>query len=222
MKAIGKRYGYGGEHIYTRYEKVASIVNTLKGKSVLHVGCGLGILDHYLSPDFTIHGIDISSKEVVIAQRIAKIFRRVVTYEVADVLNYKPERKFDIVLCSEVMEHIPAPEREVVEALKTLVAEDGFIVITVPNRDQLRNRVRRIFRMNDVLMDKTHFREYNRKEIEWIIYENGLDILSRDSAVLYFPLDNILRIFIHPSSRIRTAFCDLKTSICSHLIYVCK
>ena len=222
LKALGKRYGYKGEYIYIRYEKVAKIVNRLKGKSLLHVGCGLGILDHYLSPKFTIHGIDISLKEVVIAQRIAKILGREITYEIADVMAYKPERKFDVVLCSEVIEHIAAPESEVIEALKTFVAKDGFIVITVPNRDQLRNRVRRLFGMHNVLMDKTHLREYNRKEIEGIIRNSGMEIIKMDTAVVYLPLDNFFREFISPSSRVRSVIADVVPCISSHLVYVCK
>jgi len=222
LKALGKRYGYKGEYIYIRYEKVAHIVNTLKGQSVLHVGCGLGILDHYLSTNFTVHGIDISLKEVVIAQRIAKIFGRAISYEVADVLKYKPERKFDIVLCSEVIEHISAPEEEVIAVLKSFVVKDGFIVITVPNRDQLRNRVRRLFGMPNVLMDKTHLREYNRNEIEAIIQKSRLEIIKNDGAVLYCPLDSIFRIFARPRSFIRMAIATHAPSISSHLIYLCK
>jgi SAM-dependent methyltransferase len=48
-----------------------------------------------------------------------------------DILDIPTSEKFDLVLCTEVLEHVPDP----VQALKALVelaAPDGYIIITVP------------------------------------------------------------------------------------------
>jgi 2-polyprenyl-3-methyl-5-hydroxy-6-metoxy-1,4-benzoquinol methylase len=227
LKKIGKGLGYRGESIYIRYEKVSEIVNSLyppeiKDKTLLHAGCGFGLLDYYLSTRFSVHGVDISKKEISEAIKLAKRFRKNFVYEVKDILGYTPKTKFDVVLCSEVIEHIPVPEKKIMEVLKSFVTDDGFIVITVPNRDQLRNRVRRFFGLSEVLIDKTHVKEYNHKGIEKIIKDNGLIIEKKDTAVLYFPLENLMRFIIPPKSFIRSFLIRIFPKISSHLIYVCK
>jgi len=222
IKVIGKNLGYRGEYIYLRYEKVSEMVNSLNGKILLHVGCGIGALDHYLSPKFRIHGIDISKKEIYKARNLANIFGRNFTYDVKDILKFKPKKKYNIVLCSEVIEHLHVSEREVIEALKSFVNKNGFIVITVPNKEQLRNRARKLFGLPEILMDRTHVKEYNYKEIEKIIEDNGLKIEKKGVAVLYFPLENFIKKIIAPKSVIRNLLIRMFPHISSHLIYICR
>ena len=218
---IGKSLGYKGEYTYLRYEKIASILNKLGSGTILNIGCGFGIFDHYLSERFKVLGIDSERKEIEKAKELGKKFSRYFEYKLTDAMEFKTNEKFDFVLCSELLEHLK-DDSKFIEKLKHFVKPGGYVLITVPNIQQLRNRFRGLFGLKPIFMDRTHLREYTRKEIETLIENSGLDVLEMHRIVIYFPFENIIKVFIRPRSRIRRSILRLLPDAASHFIYLCK
>ena len=110
----------------------------LKGKNVLDVGCGGGILsDAMARMGATVLGIDLSTKALKVAQLHAlEAHTPSVTYrEVAvEVLAAEQPAQFDVVTCMEMLEHVPDPS-SVVRACAGLVKPGGAVYFSTINRN---------------------------------------------------------------------------------------
>ena len=79
----------------------------LKGKRVLDIGCGGGILAKPLSRlGSSVTGIDISSENIKVAVDHAKKEKLDITYLNLTIEKLNVNKKFDIVIASEVIEHV--------------------------------------------------------------------------------------------------------------------
>ncbi|MBC7571999.1 MAG: methyltransferase domain-containing protein [Spirosoma sp.] len=98
---------------------------------ILDVGCGNGNNSRQMaSLGFDVLGIDISAKTIETARSLN-------TYPNLRFENIPAEEldiddKFDAIICSEVVEHLHAPQ-PVVHTLSTLLKPDGVLLVTVPN-----------------------------------------------------------------------------------------
>ena len=110
----------------------------LKGKQVLDVGCGGGILsDAMARVGAHVTGIDLATKSLKVAQLHAletqtpNVSYREVSAE--DLAAEKPA-SFDVVTCMEMLEHVPDPA-SVVQACATLVKPGGWVFFSTLNRN---------------------------------------------------------------------------------------
>src|SRR5215216_5827197 len=97
-----KKYGPMSRHV-RRYIK--KLIRPLQFRSVLDVGCGQGSLLQELMSEFPgtePHGVDVSASAVEFARR------RVPQGEfgVLDLVHQHTGRTYDLIVCSEVLEHI--------------------------------------------------------------------------------------------------------------------
>ena len=110
----------------------------LKGKQVLDVGCGGGILsDAMARTGAHVTGIDLATKSLKVAQLHALETQTPnVTYrEVsAEALAAEQPASFDVVTCMEMLEHVPDPA-SVVQACATLVKPGGWVFFSTLNRN---------------------------------------------------------------------------------------
>lgn len=93
---------------------------SLKELNLLNVGGSTGIIDNYLSDHFrSVASIDIDSAAIQYAQTH---FRKAnLHYQVGDALNLKfPDNSIDIVICSQVYEHVPDPHKMMDEIFRVL------------------------------------------------------------------------------------------------------
>lgn len=116
------------------YEEVAGIVGPLcSGKAVVDVGCGPGTLLHEVVGKATparVVGVDYAVAGVERARRAVPRGE----FHSRSLYELDLQETFDVVLCTEVLEHLSKPEA----AMRTLVrlcAAAGVIVITVPDGD---------------------------------------------------------------------------------------
>jgi ubiquinone/menaquinone biosynthesis C-methylase UbiE len=104
-------------------------VSLVNPSSVLDIGCGEGLVVRQLRqicPDARIHGLDIAPNLIEAAQRIEPN----ASYVQADVCRLPvAENAYDLVICTEVLEHLPNPERALVEIAR--VGGRAFI-LSVP------------------------------------------------------------------------------------------
>ena len=110
----------------------------LKGKRVVDIGCGGGILaDSMARKGAEVLGIDLATKALRVAQLHAlEAQTEGVTYrEVsAEKLANEQPASFDVVTCMEMLEHVPDPA-SVVRACATLVKPGGHVFFSTINRN---------------------------------------------------------------------------------------
>ena len=119
-----------------RLEWIDSLVH-LKGKRVLDVGCGGGILaDSMARKGANVLGIDLASKAIKVAQLHALEAKTAdVQYQEISAENLALEQaaSFDVVTCMEMLEHVPDPS-SIVNACASLVKPGGYVFFSTINR----------------------------------------------------------------------------------------
>lgn len=115
------------ENDLDRIEKTVSLIP--KGiKSILDIGCGSGDLANGLGKKYEIVGLDISRK----ALELLNVPSIIAT---ASRLPFKSS-SFDLIICTELIEHLPySLYRDVLGEI--IRVADRYIIIGVPNKEQL-------------------------------------------------------------------------------------
>jgi cyclopropane fatty-acyl-phospholipid synthase-like methyltransferase len=108
---------------------------------LLEIGCGVGTLTQLLAealePQGSVVGVDLSPKSIEAAKvRLARFTN--VRLEVGDVLEIEMDRRFDVVVLPDVIEHIPLEQHPALfERLALWVQEHGFLLLHYPNPHHL-------------------------------------------------------------------------------------
>jgi 2-polyprenyl-6-hydroxyphenyl methylase/3-demethylubiquinone-9 3-methyltransferase len=109
----------------------------LRGKSVLDVGCGGGILAESMAErGACVTGIDVAEKPLMVAQLHLRESGRDVDYQLisAETLAEQRPGAFDVVTCMEMLEHVPDPAATV-RACGTLLKPGGLAFFATLNRN---------------------------------------------------------------------------------------
>lgn len=110
----------------------------LKGKRVLDVGCGGGILSESMARrGADVLGIDLAEKSLKVAE-LHKLETGVnnVNYRVvsAEQLASEEQATFDVVTCLEMLEHVPDPA-QTIQACADLCKPGGWLFFSTINRN---------------------------------------------------------------------------------------
>jgi 2-polyprenyl-6-hydroxyphenyl methylase/3-demethylubiquinone-9 3-methyltransferase len=110
----------------------------LKGKRVVDVGCGGGILAESMARrGADVLGVDLADKALKVAQLhameagVANLSYRAVA---AEALALEQPGQFDVVTCMEMLEHVPDPS-SVVRACADMVKPGGWVFFSTLNRN---------------------------------------------------------------------------------------
>lgn len=99
---------------------------------VLDVGCGNGVISINLGAQgYQVQGIDSSDKAIDNARR-QNPFSHVRFDVISAEALQAGGQTYDIVICSEVLEHLNQPA-ELLKVLYQLLAKGGILIVTVPN-----------------------------------------------------------------------------------------
>ena len=104
------------------------------GSSVLDAGSGFGQYVHFISGlggDYSIKAIDIKDDEIENCRRFFKDNNKVV-FEKADLNNFVEPEKYDLILCVDVLEHIP-DDVGVMKNLFASLKKGGMLLISTPS-----------------------------------------------------------------------------------------
>ncbi|NQY51235.1 MAG: bifunctional 2-polyprenyl-6-hydroxyphenol methylase/3-demethylubiquinol 3-O-methyltransferase UbiG [Piscirickettsiaceae bacterium] len=111
-------------------------ISNLKGKRVIDVGCGGGILTESLAKNKAITtGIDVSKLPLEIAKTHAIEAKLNIDYQyiTAEDKVKQSTHEFNIVTCMEMLEHVPKPSL-IIEACSQLAEPNGDVFFSTLNR----------------------------------------------------------------------------------------
>ncbi len=117
-----------------------SFINTrspLAHKNVLDIGCGGGILTESMARcDATVSGIDMGKAPLSVARLHAAEDDLEIDYQLITAEEHatKNASNYDIVVCMEMLEHVPDPA-SIINACYTLVRPGGSIYFSTLNRN---------------------------------------------------------------------------------------
>lgn len=113
---------------------IKSILNRLKIKTIIDLGCGDGGLIETINHKVRYTGIDISPTQVASAKDfVRKNGRKNTKIYKGDVTKLDfSDNSFDVALVCDIVEHILSPEKLFSE-VKRVVKRDGYIIFSIPN-----------------------------------------------------------------------------------------
>lgn len=168
---------YGGgvhtKHRHMRYHDFF-VGRIQPGEKVLDIGCGIGALTYDVAEkaEANVMGIDINPDNIVQARQRHGHPR--IQYSVGDVLQAIPEGKYDVIILSNVLEHLPERPAFLLEIQR--VTHPSRILIRVPlfERDW-RVPLKRELGV-EWRLDPTHETEYTLESFTEEMAEAGLTI----------------------------------------------
>ncbi|HEX8794292.1 MAG TPA: class I SAM-dependent methyltransferase [Polyangiaceae bacterium] len=185
--------GFWADNPYERWklDLVRSAARRLGSNArVLDVGCGDGwLLEELARSGLRCEGLDVSGEAVAIATRRGLRARRT---DLDGTTLPVDDGSFDLVLCLDVLEHLFAPDRVMLE-LRRAVSPTGRVIIAVPNGLNLFNRLAFLSGRHVDVMDKAHLgghpfsehlRFFSRDVLERSLRDARLRPVSRD---FFFP-----------------------------------
>ena len=204
LTALSEKLGYD----LNRNLKYLALKDTLMKYGVrylLNIGCGRGLLEYVLPEEICCKSIDIDRDALSIASSLNGE-KRNRTFERMDLFqlpNVHPGRKYEAIVISEVLEHLQEDKRCLSIAKESLLP-NGYLFLTVPNRNRFRNCVRRLFGRDIAFMVSDHLREYSLKEIMQKLKNVGFQVVDWEGIYWGFPKENRVRKFLptdHPLRR---------------------
>lgn len=106
----------------------------LLGLNILDIGCGGGLLSEPISKlGANVTGIDASEKNIAIAKSHLKKSNLNIKYYCSSPENFKPKKKFDVILNMEIVEHVSDINLFISQTSK-LLKKDGIMFIATINK----------------------------------------------------------------------------------------
>lgn len=141
-----------------------------ENKSVLDIGCRDGTLTRYFTKNNTVLGVDID--EELLQKAHAEYGIETTIFDLNGAWNELGEKKFDVVVAGEVVEHLFFPP-EVFKKVSAHLNTGGVFAGSVPNAFTLKHRVRYMFavKKHTPLSDPTHINHFSVEELR-ILLEN--------------------------------------------------
>jgi SAM-dependent methyltransferase len=155
------------------YRLARDLIRRYKAHSVLDLGCGTGAKAiELLQP--------ICQRLVLIDQGTApttKLYPEAEFYAEnldaprLDLVAHRLAGQFDLVVCADVIEHLPDPDT-LLEWMKRLSTKDAYLIISTPERDLLRG--------SDCLCSPQpeHLREWNQAELRQYLSTRGFSVVD--------------------------------------------
>jgi SAM-dependent methyltransferase len=159
------------------------------GNCILDIGCGSGrhVCEAYRLKEALVVGADLEFKNVVEARERLQFHDQVGEHgggswhlNSADILNLPyASQTFDLVICSEVMEHI-WDEQPAITELKRVLKPKSYLALSVPR--YLPERICWLLSDEYHMVNQGHVRIYRKSEIIYLIASYGFTLLGSHYA----------------------------------------
>ncbi|MCK5475601.1 MAG: class I SAM-dependent methyltransferase [Candidatus Pacebacteria bacterium] len=154
------------ETLNERYKDLKNFIGNTKDKAILDIGSSQGL---FLK---TMEGQKVAFDISLNYLREAKKINLLAVGGLAEALPFKSET-FDIVICSDILEHVLAPEKVIKEVYKTLKS-DGSFIIEVPFEEDLLK-----YKIYEGKYKFTHLRNFNDKTLFKLLDDNNFRIVRK-------------------------------------------
>jgi len=156
-------------------KRISRCKKMVRSYRFLEIGCNVGIATEAARLlNFDAVGIDVDSVAIDIAQRE---FPQC-TFHAALSTDYaKRGEKFDVIYCSEVIEHVPDPIA-LLESMKDLLAEGGVIWMSTPDSGHWRTP-RNIIEWKE-LAPPDHIGMFSRESLDFALKKVGLRVVKQE------------------------------------------
>lgn len=137
----------GGQDFDYKFCKKYGLLKKWRGKRLLHVGCNSGGNSIALSQTgINVVGVDINEESIQIARRWAKEYKQNIKFYVDNIVNMKlPEKKFDAMFCSNVLEHLYLADfKRALLNLRRHLKKHSSFYISVPRGYKIPNKTHTI------------------------------------------------------------------------------
>lgn len=153
---------------------------------VLDIGCGQGEMGHMLRQrGHHVVGVDYAAPQYALDEFIQADLSRG--------LPLSHDRRFDVIILADVLEHMPEP-LDLLKAAKQLLAPNGRLLVSVPNVAHW--SVRSLLLMgkfeytNKGIMDRGHLRFFTRESALQMFNEADLTVVEQRTTPI--PWENVL------------------------------
>lgn len=182
-----KDYGFTSaqaSHMHVHFmPAILRLAGELKpGTRVLDVGCGNGAAcAEFIRRGCTVVGIDLSEQGIAVARKTYPTGRFELLAADADVLDKLGEAPFDLVISTEVVEHLYDP-RSYARGCFAAVKPGGQFICTTPYHGYLKNLVLAVLGKWDShanpLWDGGHIKLWSRRTLSQLLAEAGFTQLE--------------------------------------------
>lgn len=175
--AIAYGNGVHTKHRHTRYHDFF-IARINAKEEVIDIGCGIGVLAYDIAENVecNIVAIDLNASKIMKAKGLYA--HPNITYIHGDALKDLPSGSFDVVVLSNVLEHLPDRSDFLNKAVKVTGCRKVLLRVPLYERDwrvPLKKEIGVEWRL-----DKTHFTEYTVPQFEQEIKDAGLTIFHKE------------------------------------------
>jgi 2-polyprenyl-3-methyl-5-hydroxy-6-metoxy-1,4-benzoquinol methylase len=183
-----------GDDNFTYGELIKILKPYLKDcHTILDIGSGVGTIDFYLAKkgkDVT--GIEISTKAVNLAKKNAKLFNlsEKIKFIVAKFPDKVPSKQYDLVILSEVIEHLK-DDSKTLRDIRGVLKPKGLLVITTPSKNA---PLYRLGLLNEFDKSVGHLRRYSTDDLLNLLNNNNYQVIN------FGRHEGILRNFLFTNS----------------------
>ena len=164
-------------------KRIGAIIKFLEAKDtdkIIELGCGAGHVLEKIS-NGALTGLDLSETMLLAAKKRLEESKKVVALLKGDAERLPCEvksKKFDKIICSEVLEHTPRPEA-VIDEIFNIAASEAVVIISIPN-EKVINRLKQIIIKLGIFSFLFHNTSKKMDE-EWHLHAFDLPLLKKIS-----------------------------------------
>ena len=141
----------------------------------LDIGCSVGIAcEAARLSGFDVVGIDVDAAAIQIGR---KEFPQCMFFNELATEYAKRGEKFDVIYCSEVIEHVPDP-LALLQSIKDLLASNGVVWMSTPDSGHWRTP-RNLVKWKE-LAPPDHIGLFNRKSLDFALAKVGLKVIKQE------------------------------------------
>jgi 2-polyprenyl-3-methyl-5-hydroxy-6-metoxy-1,4-benzoquinol methylase len=152
-------------------------IKYFKDKKVLDIGCGTGTICLYLaSKGSSVLGVDISRNAIKLANINSRNLGLVdkVKFLLADFTKMQINGKYELIVCSELLEHVK-DHKAVLGKIYKLLKKNGHVIFSVPLDSSFLYRYKFLDKFDE---EAGHLRRYNQAEFIQLIKNTKFNIVD--------------------------------------------